>query len=219
MNILLLAAGAYLIGSTPSGYLLVRACRGVDVRAQGSHGIGAINVCRVGGLRLGVLTLLADVGKGTLVVVAAHALTADPWAICAAAFAVLLGHAFSIWLRLREGRFSEGKSVASTLGVLLGLGSLGELPWSAVVAPVGVWGIGLLLPRVLMGRWWCVSPATVAATLSIPLAVHLARPAPAYSLLAGLMAALVLVRHKENFRRLRAGTEPLIASLRPSRRA
>ena len=219
MEPLLLVLGAYLLGSVPSGYLLVRACRGVDVRAQGSHGIGAINVCRVGGLGLGVLTLLADTGKGTVAVLAARALTSDPWPICAAALAVLLGHAFSIWLLLKEGHFSEGKCVASALGVLLGLGLVGELPWSAVLAPVGVWGIGLLLPRVLTGRWWCVSPATIAATLAIPLAVHLAHPAPAYRLLAGLMAALILVRHKENLRRLRAGTEPGIPSLHLSRRA
>jgi glycerol-3-phosphate acyltransferase PlsY len=204
----LLLIGAYLIGSVPSGYLLVRAFRGVDVRRFGSHNVGAINVFRIGGAKLGALTLLADTGKAVVVVLGAGLLSGEAWVTAATAFAVLLGHAFSLWFLLRERRFSEGKSVASGLGVLLGLAILGEVPWWVAAVPLGVWGAGLVLPRLLTGRWWCVSPATMAATLSIPLAVNLAHPAAPYRGLSVLMAALILARHRSNVQRLLAGTEP-----------
>jgi len=96
--------------------------------------------------------------------------------------------------------------------VLIGLVLLGELPWPVVVVPLAVWAAGLLLPRLLTGRWWCISPATMAATLSIPLAVHLAHPAAPYRLLSLLMSALILIRHRNNVRRLVAGTEPAMGS-------
>jgi len=204
----LLLPGAYLVGSIPSGYLLVRAFRGLDVRKHGSHNVGAINVFRVGGVKLGVLTLLADIGKAMLVVLVAGALTDQPWIIAGTALAVLVGHAYSMWFLLKERRFSEGKSVASTLGALIGLVVIGELPWPVVVIPLGVWGAGLLLPRLLTGRWWWISPATMAAAASVPAITLLLRPAAPYQILAVLMCALILVRHKNNIRRLIAGTEP-----------
>ncbi len=199
---------AYLVGSIPSGYLLVWATRRVDVRDHGSHNVGTINVFRVGGLWLGLVTLLADIGKALGIVLLAAAVTPSVWTVASAAFLVMVGHAYSAWFLLQERRFSEGKSVACALGVLLGLVILGALPWWVAVAPVGVWVAGLLGPRLLAGRWWPISPATMAATVAIPIAVWAARPAPAYLALAVAMAALILVRHKNNIRRLLAGTEP-----------
>jgi len=198
----------YLAGSIPFGYLFVRAMRGLDVRDYGSHNVGAINVIRVGGAWLGILTLLADVGKALGVVLLAAAVGPSAWTVASAAFAVVVGHAYSLWLLLRERRFSEGKSVACALGLLTGLACVGGLPWLAVVAPVGVWAAGLLGPRLITGRWWRISPVTMAATICIPLAVWASDPAPAYLALAVAMCALILVRHKNNIRRLRAGTEP-----------
>jgi glycerol-3-phosphate acyltransferase PlsY len=204
----LLPIGAYVVGSVPSGYLLVRAFRGRDVRQYGSHNVGAINVFRVGGAKLGAATLLTDVGKAVLVVLIAAAITDRPSLIAAAALAVLLGHAFSIWFLLKERRFSEGKSVASGLGALLGLVIAGKLPWPVAATPLGVWAAGLLLPRLLTGRWWWISPATMAATLAIPVVVCATHPAAPYQLLALLMSALILLRHRNNIRRLIAGMEP-----------
>lgn len=202
---------AYLIGSIPSGYLLVRAVRGLDVRDGGSHNVGAINVIRVGGAWLGLLTLLADVGKALGVVLLASVVAASPWAIACVALAVMVGHAYSAWFLLRERRFSEGKSVACALGVLMGLACVGGLPWLAAVAPVGVWAAGLLGPRLLTGRWSRISLATMTATVAIPVAVWAAHPAPAYVALGVAMCTLILVRHKNNIRRLRAGTEPRLS--------
>jgi glycerol-3-phosphate acyltransferase PlsY len=212
-----LLLAAYLIGSIPSGYLLVRALRGLDVRNYGSHNVGAINVFRVGGVWLGVLTLLADAGKALGVVLLAAALAPTAWAVAGAALLVMIGHAYSAWLFLWERRFSEGKSVASGLGVLAGLGCIGALPWHVMGVPVVVWMSGLLGPRLLAGRWAQISLATMSATVSVPVSVSAAHVPMPYLALSGAMAALILVRHKNNIRRLRAGTEPRLGDRVPLR--
>jgi glycerol-3-phosphate acyltransferase PlsY len=199
---------AYMIGSVPSGYLLIRAVRKVDVRQYGSHSIGAINVCRVGGVWLGAATLLADAGKALVVVLLARALVSSPWVIASVSILVMVGHAYSLWLVLAEGRFSEGKSVACALGVLFGLSLMRAVSWYVAVVPVGVWLSGLVGPRLLTGRWSYISPATMAATVSLPLAAFLAQAGAAYLGLSAAMAVLILVRHRSNVRRLLAGTEP-----------
>jgi glycerol-3-phosphate acyltransferase PlsY len=199
---------AYLVGSIPSGYLLIRAAKGVDVRRYGSHNVGAINVVRVGGPTLGLMTLCADVGKAAGTVFATRALALSASVIAAAAFLVMAGHAYSIWFLVTERRFSEGKSVASGLGVMLGLAGIGVLSWPLALAPLGVWLCGLLIPRLVTGRWWHISPATMLATITMPVAVWVAHPASSYLILAVAMATLILVRHKNNIRRLRNGTEP-----------
>jgi glycerol-3-phosphate acyltransferase PlsY len=199
---------AYLVGSIPSGYLLVRVAKGLDVRRYGSHNVGAINVVRVGGPWLGLATLCADVGKAAAVVFVTKALALPTSVVAAAAFLVLAGHAYSIWFLLREGQFAEGKSVACALGVMLGLGGIGALPWHLALAPLGVWSFGLLAPRLVTGRWWWISPATMLATTAMPVAVWVAHPGSPYLVLSGAMAALILVRHKNNIKRLLSGTEP-----------
>ena len=97
------------------------------------------------------------------------------------------------------------------------LAILGAWPGWVAIVPVGVWAGGLLGPRLWTGRWACISPATMAATLSVPLAVWIAQPAAPYLVLAVALAGLVLVRHKNNIRRLCAGTEPCLGErLAPS---
>ena len=130
---------AYVIGSIPTGYLLVRAASGKDVRSYGSHSIGAINVFRVGGRWLGTLTVVMDTGKALAVVLLTASLTTDQRIIALSAFAVALGHSYSIWLLLKDHHFSEAKSVACTLGVFIALGLLGAVPWWSVMLPIGIW--------------------------------------------------------------------------------
>ena len=213
---LVLVILAYLIGSIPCGYLLVGAAKGIDVRCHGSHSIGAINVCRVGGIWLGAVTLLADAGKALAVVLLAGATGSSPHTIACTAFAVMVGHAYSFWMVISERRFSEGKSVACALGVLTALSLLGALPWHVAAAPVGVWVVGLIMPRVLTGQWPPISPATMTAAISVPAFASVAQASQTYVVLAVAMSVLILVRHKSNIRRLLAGTEPRLTD-RPSR--
>jgi len=222
LALIVLVLLAYLIGSIPSGYLLVRAVCGLDVRRYGSHSIGASNVCRVGGRWLGLATLAADVGKALGVVLLMAACTGSPEAIATGALAVMLGHAYSLWLLLWERRFSEGKGVACALGILVGLATLGVLHWWLAAAPVLLWLAALVAPRMVMGRGPCISPATMVAAASIPVVMWCANAGQPYLLLSLGMATLILVRHKNNVKRLLAGAEPrlgdpLRARLRPRR--
>jgi glycerol-3-phosphate acyltransferase PlsY len=202
-----LAVLAYLIGSVPCGYLLVRWRRGLDVRQHGSHNVGAINVLRVGGPRLGLLTLLCDAAKAWAVVVLAWHLLASPWDVVACALAVAVGHAYSVWFLLAEGHFAEGKSVATTLGVLLGLAQISQLPWMAVLVVLGVWITGLVGPRLVTGRWQPLSLATISATLTMPVTVWAASADRPWVALGAALAALVLWRHRPNLARLLSATE------------
>ncbi len=208
-DIILLTA-AYLIGSIPFGFLLVRLSRGIDVRNHGSNNVGAINVFRVGGPWLGSFTLVGDTGKAVVVVVVASSLASTPWIIAGCSMLVLMGHAFSFWFYLIEKRFSEGKCVASSLGVLTGLACTGAVAWWVPVAPLGIWLSGLLMPKLVTGRWSRISPVTMTASALIPVFVALSDPGLVYIWLSIGIAALILVRHKNNIRRLLAGEEPCI---------
>jgi len=208
VQVALVCVVAYLVGSLPSGYLLVRAMRGLDVREFGSHNVGAINVFRVGGRWLGIATLLADVAKALAVVVGAWALGFPAWVVCLAAFGVMLGHSLSVWFLLAEGRLSEGKSVACALGVVTGLAAIGLWPWYVAALPPALWLTGLLGPRLLLGHWERISPVTMTAITSVPVIAWLAGVRGPGLLLAVGMAVLVLARHKSNIIRLWRGTEP-----------
>jgi len=208
LQVALLCVLAYLVGSIPCGYLLVRSARGLDVREFGSHNVGAINVFRVGGRWLGIATLLADAGKAFVVVTGASALGFAAWAVCLAAFAVMLGHSLSVWFLLAERRLSEGKSVACCLGVVTGLAVAGLWPWQVAVAPPALWLLGLLGPRLVLGHWERISPVTMTAIISVPVTAELSGVRGPCLLLAVAMAVLVLARHRNNIVRLLRGTEP-----------
>src|SRR5918911_693500 len=115
MNALLVVPVAYLLGAIPFGYLLVKWKTGADVRSQGSGNIGATNVLRTTGRAAGVATLLLDIGKGYLAVWLADRLTGgNPTWMSAAAVAVMIGHAYPVFLA-----FHGGKAVASFMGAFL----------------------------------------------------------------------------------------------------
>jgi len=199
---------AYALGSIPTGYLLVRARHGVDIRRFGSRNVGAINVLSVGGPGLGILTLLCDAAKAFVAVVFVHLSTSSSWTTSVVALAVMTGHAYSGWFYLKERRFSEGKSVACGLGVIVGVAVFGGWAWYVAALPLAVWLMGLGVPRLLTGRWFPVSLATMTATLSLPIAALVSGTEPAYMVLSLSMAGLILIRHKNNLRRLFDGSEP-----------
>lgn len=188
---LLAVAAAYLIGSIPFGYLLVKWTTGQDVRESGSGNIGATNVLRTTGRALGVATLLLDIAKGYVAVWLAGWITGGSqlW-MTAAALAVILGHAFPVFLR-----FQGGKAVASFVGAYL---NLTPLPLLAV----------LLVFVVVVARTRYISLGSVLGAGTFPFAVWLILHPPYYVTLgAALGGALILYRHRSNIERLRAGTE------------
>ncbi len=204
MDFLITAALSYLLGSIPCGYLLVRIFRGEDVRETGSGNIGATNVSRTSPI-LGVSTLLLDALKGAAAVMLAlrmgHAESwSEPTAHAAlmgtvAAFFVVIGHMFPVWLRFRGGK-----------GVATGLGSFIILVPKAVLCVVGVF-----LAVVLLFRY--VSLGSIVAVASFPLAAWILHAYSGHLFNLALMSAaslLIIFKHRDNIRRLLSGTEPKI---------
>jgi acyl phosphate:glycerol-3-phosphate acyltransferase len=189
---------AYLLGSIPFGYLIVRLGQGRDVRQSGSGNIGATNVTRVAGKGAGLATFLLDGAKGYFAVwLATHRFHASiEWEMCAALLAVL-GHMFSCWLKFRGG-----KGVATGLGVFL------PISWQAMVAALVLW-------IVVLAFWKYVSLASIAAAAALPLLVYAfyaPHHAPPLSVSAGsaIVAALIILKHRQNIQRLIAGSESKI---------
>ena len=182
---------AYLVGSIPFGYLLVKWRTGADVRAAGSGNIGATNVLRTTGRVAGVITLLLDIAKGYVAVLIAGRLTGDSelWT-SAAALAVMAGHAYPLFLR-----FHGGKAVASFVGAFL---RLTPLPLVAVL--IVFLGVAVWTRHISLG--------SIAAAATFPLAVWLILQASWPVLAASILAAgFVIYRHSSNIQRLRAGSE------------
>lgn len=198
------AVAAYLLGSIPFGYLLVRAVRKQDIRSSGSGNIGATNVLRSGARGLGILTLVLDAGKGYAAVAlvrmeAARHLGAGPQvaelAALAATYAVV-GHVYPIWLRGKGG-----KGVATALGVFLALA-----PLSALCAAA------MFLLVFLLFRY--VSLASIASAISFPIFVwlwgrllHHTEWNLALLASALVVPAIILGKHAPNIDRLLKGTE------------
>jgi len=173
---------AYLLGSIPSGHLAGRA-HGVDLRTMGSGNMGAANVFRSLGKKMGIAVLVADIAKGAAAVVVAGVLTDDPWPLVAGCVAVA-GHIFPVWLRFRGG-----KGVATAAGVIVGLMPL----VAAIVLPA--WFVLVALTRYTSVG----SIVTAAAAAPLAWALDYDR---SYVALAGLMACAVLVKHRSNMVRL-----------------
>lgn len=195
---------AYLLGSVPWSYLVVLLLRRRDLREVGSGNVGATNVLRAAGKGPATLALLLDVGKGVAAVQLARAAGAPPGVVGAAALAVVVGHVFPVFLRFRGG-----KGVATTAGAL---GSLAPLP--ALLSAV-------LFALVVAWRRY-VSLGSILGVGAFPVFLHLCgllgwTPAPSLALLAtaAAAAALVVLRHAGNLRRLRAGVEPRLGERRP----
>jgi acyl phosphate:glycerol-3-phosphate acyltransferase len=195
MNGLLAVAIAYLLGSIPFGYLVVKFSTGKDVRGAGSGNIGATNVLRTTGKAQGVITLALDIAKGFAAVWIASMLTESepanqPLWTSAAALAVMAGHAYPVFLRFRGG-----KAVASFIGAFLYL------------TPAPMLAALLLFILVVAGTRY-ISAASVVAAGTFPLGVWLILHPPVEVLLASIIAGVfIVVRHKANLERIHAGNE------------
>ncbi len=185
----LLILAAYLIGSIPTGVIVGR-IRGFDPRAVGSGNIGTSNVARAGGSSAAVITLVGDTLKGAIPVIVTRAAGFPPSTIAWVALAAFIGAICSVFLF-----FQGGKGGAAALGIWLVISPTVILV--ALVAFVVVFAISRIM-----------SLATIGATIAAPPAVAILGLPHHYLLLAILMAALILFRHRENIQRLSRGEEP-----------
>lgn len=208
---------AYLLGSTPTGYLAGKLLKGIDIREHGSKSTGATNVLRTLGKGPGLAVLLVDMLKGAAAILfvlwfypwlsswpfvsspgAIDPQAGLPWAVCLAGLAAVLGHSRSIWLN-----FTGGKSAAAGLGVLL------AMAWPVGLGAAAVVGLVLAVFRI-------VSLSSVMGALAaIGLVCGLDQPL-AYRLLVIAGGVYVIVLHRANIQRLLAGTEPRIGRSRPA---
>ncbi|HET7789903.1 MAG TPA: glycerol-3-phosphate 1-O-acyltransferase PlsY [Gemmatimonadales bacterium] len=182
---------AYVLGATPTSYVAGRLARGIDLREHGSRNLGATNVFRLLGWKWAIPVGVIDVAKGVVPVVLFGAWAGGaPWLRVAMGGAAVLGHMFSPYVSFRGG-----KGVATAAGVFLALA-----PFAVVIA-VPVWGLGLWLTGY-------VSLSSIIAALTFPVWVALTDAGDAPALYASVVLALLIVfAHRENIRRLLAGTE------------
>jgi glycerol-3-phosphate acyltransferase PlsY len=190
----LLVAAGYLAGSIPFGWVLGRLLLGVDVRTVGSGNIGATNVARAGGRKLGIVVVLLDAAKAIVPILVARRLLgaapdAEAWSV-GVAVAAFVGHLFPVWLRFRGG-----KGVATAFGIFVVLA-----PWGALAGAIG-YAIGYGATRIssvgsLSGTLACAATAFVVGGTGSPV-----------SWAAVVLALLIVLRHRDNIRRLLSGEE------------
>ena len=188
MTLVFIIAG-YLAGSIPFGLWLVKMVKGVDVRKFGSGNTGTINVFRVGGAGLGTVVFILDVLKGFGPVWLGSLSGLAPAAVVLVGLAAIAGHNWSLYLK-----FSGGKGVATSLGVLI------ALSWQTAVLGFAVWLIMILLTRYS-------SVGSMSAGVAAPLLLWWLKAPPAYVWFGVVAAVFILYRHRANIQRLANGTE------------
>ncbi|MBN8502187.1 MAG: glycerol-3-phosphate 1-O-acyltransferase PlsY [Sphingomonadales bacterium] len=189
MNSIFAVLLGYLLGSVPFGLILTNLFGDGNLRSIGSGNIGATNVLRTGNKGLAAATLLLDGAKGFAAVWLAWRYWPDAAGL--AGLGAVLGHCFPLWLK-----FKGGKGVATTFGVTLALG------WPMGLAYAATWLAILAITRIS-------SLSGMTAALAAPIGAWLAGQAQLVPMLAAI-AAIIIVLHRENIGRLRAGTEPKV---------
>jgi acyl phosphate:glycerol-3-phosphate acyltransferase len=206
-RLLIIALVAYLIGSIPFGYILVKLFLKQDIRQTGSGNIGATNVARSGKNGLAIATLLLDTGKGFLAVWAAKAYWDSTQQLteyfgstpllplsCAALFSIL-GHCFPIWLKFRGGK-----------GVATAIGAFAAVSWLGALA-------AFLVFLLVFGVSRYVSLGSILGSAAFPFFFYRLHPfsrdePTSYMPLIIAASLLIILKHHGNIRRLIAGTEP-----------
>jgi glycerol-3-phosphate acyltransferase PlsY len=186
---LLLLIFAYFLGAVPTGVILTRVFSDVDPRTQGSRNIGATNIYRTAGKKLGILTLFGDILKGLIPVMIARGTLDSHFWIGAVALAVFLGHLYPVYLK-----FKGGKGIATGLGAFLALAPLEAL-------------LSFLVFAAVVYKWRYISLGSLTATAAFPILLALLNPHPIYIPFAALIGVFIFYRHRENIERLLAGKE------------
>jgi acyl phosphate:glycerol-3-phosphate acyltransferase len=184
----LLIIGAYIVGSIPTGVIIGRV-RGFDPREVGSGNIGTSNVARAGGSSAAVMTLIGDALKGAIPVIVARSAGCPVATVAWTALAAFVGSICSVFLGFRGG-----KGVACALGIWLAISPM------VILVAIAVFGIVFAISRIM-------SLASIGAAIALPPTVAGLGLPHHYLLLAILMTALVLLRHRENIQRLSRGEE------------
>ena len=198
MTAVLVVLGGYLLGSMPFGYWFVRLVKGEDIRKVGSGNIGATNVWRAYGRWYGVPIVLLDVAKGLVPGLVGTLLVGELVGVLAGG-AAMLGHWRPLFLRFQKG----GKTVAAAGGTFFGVATM-----------LGLIGLAIWIVVFLLSRY--ASLASIVTALSLPfLGLALGEPWPVI-VFASIAAVVVVVLHKANIARLRAGTESRFALRRGS---
>lgn len=193
---------AYLLGSIPFSFLIVKLVAHKDVRSVGSGNVGATNAMRAAGKAAGILALLLDLTKGVAAVLIARRLGAAPALVGAAAFFVMLGHCYPVWLK-----FQGGKGVATSAGAM-----------GALAPPAMVLTLLVFLAVVAWKRW--VSLGSISAAASFPLFVFTTQRLgwedrdPSLLLAAVLIGLFIVWKHRTNLERIRQGIEPRLGERR-----
>ena len=195
--IMLLMVMAYISGSVPNALWVGKIFKGIDVREHGSRNTGSTNAARVLGAKLGILTLILDVSKGSVPLLLALFLEkslsenniSSNIVLILIGVCAIIGHSFSIFLK-----FKGGKAVATTLGVFIVL-----VPKAILIAAV-VFFLVFALFRY-------VSLSSISAAVTLPIAVFLVEKNIPYTVFGILIAILIIVRHKSNIERLLNGSE------------
>lgn len=192
MNYLVLVGcviAAYLIGSFPTGYILVKALKGIDIRQVGSGSTGATNVKRVLGTKWYLFVMIFDGLKGLIPVFASKYYIEPQILPVLVSIAVILGHSKSVFLN-----FTGGKSVASGIGAIIGLS----------------WPVGLLTVALWAVMTWCtkiVSISSITVVLLSPVWMYLFKEPLSYIIFCAVGAVYIVYLHRENIKRLLTGSE------------
>ena len=190
MTLFFLVLAGYLIGAIPTGVILTRLSGGEDIRNAGSGNIGATNVYRVAGRKLGVITLIGDCLKGAVpTLLAQQTFNLSETGVALVALAAFIGHCYPVYLG-----FKGGKGVATALGIFLVLSPL------SVLCILGVFVL-------ILWKWRYISLASISSAASIPPLVLLFERSLPLFVATLLIAAIVIWRHKGNIELLRRGTE------------
>ncbi len=190
--LILLPLCTYILGSIPFGLIFAKA-QGVDIRNQGSGNIGATNVARIMGKKIGLLTLFFDLSKGLLPLIFARfyfeSVPERDLIIALMGFAAILGHCYPVFLK-----FKGGKGVATAAGVFLG------------ICPVAA-GVGFAMFMLIFQVYRIVSAASITASITIPVAVFLSCPSRDFFYMSLLSSVIIIYKHKDNITRLLKGEE------------
>ncbi len=191
----LLVVAGYLLGSVPAGYLVVWWKKGIDIRTFGSGNIGATNVGRILGRKWSVAVAVFDMVKGGIVLIAGMASgVTDPLILGLSGFAAVIGHDYPIWLSFRGG-----KGISTSYGVVF------------VLNPVAALGAGAIWYATLkLSRY--VSVASMVSLWSMPVFMVLLAAPSAYVVSCVALAALAVLRHSGNIKKILEGTEAKIGS-------